>query len=49
MTHRVVFTPEAEDQLDALFTYLAVRADPETAAQFIEQSSSTARTLPCSR
>lgn len=36
MTHRVIFTPEAEDQLDQLFTYLAIRADPETAAQFIE-------------
>ena len=36
MTHRVVFTPEAEDQLDELFTYLAVRAQPETAAQFID-------------
>lgn len=36
MTHRVVFSPEAEDQLVALYGYIAVAASPDIAARYTE-------------
>ncbi len=32
--HHVVFTPEAEDQLAALYRYIAAAASPEIAARY---------------
>ena len=34
--YRVIFTPEARDQLDALHAYIAAAADPETASRFVD-------------
>ena len=36
MPHRIVFTPEARDQLDALHAYIASAADIETASRFVD-------------
>lgn len=37
MTHSVVFTPEAQDQLLALYRYIAGSAEsPEVAARYVE-------------
>ena len=36
MNYRVVFSPEAEEQLVALYHYIADAASPETAAQYTE-------------
>lgn len=36
MTHRVVFAPEAEAQLVALYRYIAEVASPEVAARYTE-------------
>lgn len=36
MTRRVVFSPEAEDQLVALYRYIADAASPEIAARYTE-------------
>ncbi|MBK5938301.1 type II toxin-antitoxin system RelE/ParE family toxin [Halochromatium roseum] len=36
MSHRVVFSPEAEDQLVALYRYIADAASPEIAARYTE-------------
>lgn len=36
MTHRVVFSPEAEEQLVALYGYIAAAASAEIAARYIE-------------
>lgn len=36
MTHRVVFTPEAEDQLNDLYRYIAQAATPDTAAGHVD-------------
>lgn len=36
MTHRVVFTPEAESQLLTLYRYLAAVASPDIARRFTE-------------
>ena len=36
MSYRVVFTPEAEEQLAALYGYIAVAASPDIAARYTE-------------
>lgn len=36
MTYRVVFSPEAEDHLVALYRYIADAASPEIAARYTE-------------
>jgi len=36
MNYRVVFTPEAEEQLAALYRYIAEAASPDIAAQYTE-------------
>jgi toxin ParE1/3/4 len=36
VTHRVVLSPRAEAQLDALSDYLAAEASPDIAARYIE-------------
>ena len=36
MTYRVVFSPEAEEQLAALYGYITAAASPEIAARYTE-------------
>ena len=36
MIYRVVFAPEAEEQLAALYNYIAIAASPDTAARYTE-------------
>ena len=36
MSYRVVFSPEAEEQLVALYSYIAVAASPDIAARYTE-------------
>lgn len=36
MSYRVVFSPEAEEQLAALYNYIAVAASPDIAARYTE-------------
>lgn len=36
MTHRVVFTPEAEDQLNDLYRYIVEAATPDTASGYVD-------------
>ena len=36
MSYRVVFSPEAEEQLAALYSYIAAAASPEIAARYTE-------------
>jgi len=36
MIYRVVFSPEAEEQLAALFRYIAAAASPDIAARYTE-------------
>lgn len=36
MPHRVVFSPEAEEQLAALYRYIAAAASPDIAARYTE-------------
>ena len=36
MSRRVVFSPEAEEQLAELYRYIAAAASPETAARYTE-------------
>lgn len=36
MSHRVVFSPEAQEQLAELFRYVAAVATPDVAAQYTE-------------
>ena len=36
MSYRVVFTPEAEEQLLALYDYIADAASPDIAARYVE-------------
>ena len=36
MTPHVVFTPEAEEQLDELYRYIAEAAYPETAERYVD-------------
>lgn len=36
MSYRVVFSPEAEEQLVALYNYIAAAASPDIAAQYTE-------------
>lgn len=36
MSHRVVFSPEAEEQLAALYGYIAAAASPAIAARYTE-------------
>jgi toxin ParE1/3/4 len=45
LTHRVVFTPEARDQLDALHAYIASVADADTATRFVGGIIDHAETL----
>lgn len=45
MTHRLVFTPEARDQLAALHAYIASVADAGTAARFVDGIIDHAATL----
>ena len=40
MSRRVVFSPEAEEQLAELYHYIAAAASPETAARYTEAISS---------
>ena len=35
-SHRIVFTPEARDQLDSLHAYISTAADAETASRFVD-------------
>lgn len=35
MSYRIVFTPEARDQLDRLHAYIATAADMDIASQFV--------------
>lgn len=34
-SHRIVFTPEARDQLDSLHAYISTAADAEIASRFV--------------
>jgi plasmid stabilization system protein ParE len=36
MSYRVIFTPEAEEQLTALYRYIAEAASPDIAARYTE-------------
>lgn len=36
MSYRIVFSPEAEDQLVALYSYIAAAASPDIAARYTE-------------
>ncbi|MBB4639842.1 type II toxin-antitoxin system RelE/ParE family toxin [Rhizorhapis suberifaciens] len=36
MSYRIVFTPEARDQLDRLHAYISAAADVETASRFTD-------------
>jgi len=36
MSYRVIFTPEAEEQLAALYRYISEAASPDIAAQYTE-------------
>lgn len=36
MTYRVIFSPEAEEQLAALYNYIALAASPDIAARYTE-------------
>lgn len=36
MTYRIVFSPEAEEQLAALYRYIAAAASPDVAARYTE-------------
>jgi plasmid stabilization system protein ParE len=49
MTFRVVFSPEAEEQLAALYRYIATAASPDIAARYTEaivNYCETLRTFP---
>ena len=35
-SHRIVFTPEARDQLDSLHAYITTAADAEIASRFVD-------------
>jgi hypothetical protein len=48
MSHRVVFAPEAEAQLVALYRYIMQEASGEIAGRFTNASSSTVKGLPLS-
>ncbi|QJU58857.1 type II toxin-antitoxin system RelE/ParE family toxin [Sphingomonas sp. AP4-R1] len=45
MSHRVVFTREARDELNSLHAYIAALADPETASRFVDGIIDHAATL----
>lgn len=45
MSYRIIFTPEAADQLAALYHYIAEAASPEIAAQYTEAIVSHCETL----
>jgi plasmid stabilization system protein ParE len=45
MTCRVVFSPEAEEQLAALYRYIATAASPDIAARYTEAIVSYCETL----
>ena len=36
MSHRVVFSPEAQEQLAALYRYIAQAASPDVAARYTD-------------
>ncbi|MDD5176695.1 MAG: type II toxin-antitoxin system RelE/ParE family toxin [Sterolibacterium sp.] len=44
-TFKVVFTPEAEDQLVSLYRYIAGVTSPETTARYIEAIITYCETL----
>jgi toxin ParE1/3/4 len=45
MPHRVVFAPEASDQLEALFLYIAQRSSPATAKRYTDAIVATCEGL----
>jgi toxin ParE1/3/4 len=45
MNYSVVFSPEAEDQLAALYRYIAKAASPDVAARYVEAIVSYCETL----
>lgn len=45
MSYRVIFTPEAEEQLAALYGYIAVAASPDMAARYTEAIVSCCESL----
>lgn len=40
MSHRVIFSPETQDQLVELFDYVAQAASPDTAARYTQACES---------
>lgn len=36
MAYRVIFTPEAEEQLAGLYRYISMAASPDIAAEFVD-------------
>lgn len=49
MNYRIIFSPEAEEQLAALYRYIAAAASPEIAARYTEAIVSyceSLRTIP---
>ena len=45
MSYRVIFTPEAEDQLLALYDYIADAASPDIVARYVEAMISHCESL----
>jgi plasmid stabilization system protein ParE len=45
MTHRVIFSPEAEEQLVALYNFIAASASPKIAAEYTEAIVSCCESL----
>lgn len=45
MPYRVIYTPEASDQLEELFLYVAERSSPETAERYTEAVLATCESL----
>ena len=48
MIYRVVFSPEAEEQLAALYCYIAAAASPDIAARYTEAIVTYCETIPAS-
>lgn len=45
MSYRIVFAPEASDQLEALFLYIAEHASPATAQRYTDAVIATCESL----
>ena len=45
MSHAVVFTPEAQDDLFGLYDYIAERSSPERARRYIQRIEKTCMSL----